>query len=246
MRPGHYSLLSMGLILMNCDLGENESDELTNSLLDSVDAASICCGVHAGSEAKTRRTLEVAANKGVLIGAHPGLPDEGGRGNFLPDADEFRSLIEAQLTQFIQIADQIETWVSYVKLHGSLYHAIEKNEAYAEIYLDLLKSVGSGFDVISMAGGSFQVKAKAAGLKVWEEAFVDRAYRSDGTLVPRSESGAVLPPEKTLERLNTWLQEGLLETVDGDSISMHFDSLCVHSDSPEPELLLQRMKYLIG
>ena len=70
----------MGLILINCDLGENESDELTNSLLNSVDAASICCGVHAGSEAKTRKTLEVASEKDVLIGAHPGLPGEGDRG----------------------------------------------------------------------------------------------------------------------------------------------------------------------
>lgn len=246
MRSGHYSLLSMGLILINCDLGENESDELTNSLLESVDAASICCGVHAGSEAKTRRTLQVAADRGVLIGAHPGLPTEGGRGKVLPEPDEFRTLIEKQLTQFITMADSIETWVSYVKLHGSLYHAIEKVEAYAEIYLDLLKSVDSGFDVISMAGGSFQAKAKAAGLKVWEEAFVDRAYRRDGSLVPRSEPGALLTPEKTLERLNTWLNEGMLETVDGEPIAMLFDSLCVHSDSPEPEMLLQRMKYLIG
>lgn len=236
----------MGLILINCDLGENETDELTSSLLNSVDAASICCGVHAGSEAKTRKTLEFASEKGVLIGAHPGLPGEGGRGKNLPDAEGFRELVATQLSQFIAYADSIGTRVSYVKLHGTLYHAIEKHEAFAEIYLDLLKNMESGFDVISMAGGTFQAKAKAAGLKVWEEAFVDRAYRSDGSLVPRPEPGAVLEPQQTLDRLQMWLEEGLLTTIEGDSISMHFDTLCVHSDSPEPELLLQQMKHLIG
>lgn len=246
MRAGHFNSIPVGLILINCDLGENESDELTEQLLDFVDAASICCGVHAGSEAKTRRTLQVASEKGVLIGAHPGLGSDGGRGTELPDADSFRRIVESQLLRFIEIADSCETWVSYVKLHGSLYHAIEKRVDYAKIYLELLQSIGSGFDVISTAGGSFQTQAKAAGLKVYQEVFADRAYRCDGTLVPRDLPGALLDPNETIDRFKYWLEEGLMPSVDGDPVSMYADTICVHSDSLDPYFMLQQMKYLIG
>ncbi|MGB0745323.1 MAG: LamB/YcsF family protein, partial [Opitutales bacterium] len=83
----------MEQILINCDLGENESDEQTQRLLGLVDAASICCGTHAGSLAKTRKTLNQAAAKGVMVGAHPGLSADRGRGDDLPDADHFRRIL---------------------------------------------------------------------------------------------------------------------------------------------------------
>lgn len=236
----------MGPILINCDLGEHETDERTARLLELVDAANICCGVHAGSEAKTRSTLLLAAQKGVLVGAHPGLPADGGRGPELPGPEAFCVLLEAQLNQFIAIADAYETWVGYVKLHGSLYHAVEHDEVLAEVYLHCLKSVGMGFGVTSLAGGVFQKKAKAAGLVVREEIFADRGYRGDGTLLPRAEIGAVLDAETALARFEKWLGSGRMDTADGGAIALQAQTICVHADSPDAETLLAGLRNLIS
>ena len=236
----------MGRILINCDLGENETDELTAKLLSLVDAANICCGVHAGGVSKTRKTIKLASEKGVLIGAHPGLAVDGGRGDALPELDDFRDLLTYQLQRMISYADPCETWISYVKLHGSLYHAVEENDAYAEVYLERLRSVVYGFGVFSRAGGSFQAKARDVGLKVWEEAFADRGYRSDGSLVPRGETGALLDVDEAVARFEKWQRSGLMDTVDGSEIELKADTFCVHSDSPDSETLLARLKDLVS
>lgn len=242
MRSGHKTLFRMGTIIINCDLGENESDAQTNRMLDRIDAANICCGMHAGSEAKTRRTMQLAAKKGVLIGAHPGLAAAGGRGGELPDADDFRELLQSQLQGFIAFADKIETWVSYVKLHGSLYHAVEVNEALADIYLNILKHTGAGLGVTALAGGAFQKKARQTGLVVREEIFADRGYRADGSLVPRHEAGALLEVDTALSRFEKWLRSGLMDTVEGSAIELRADTICVHADSDGSETLLAGLR----
>jgi len=236
----------MGRILINCDLGENELDEQTEKLLALVDAANICCGVHAGSEAKTRRTIQLALERGLLIGAHPGLPDAGGRGSKLPEPDVLRRIIERQLLQFIDFADSCEARVSYVKLHGSLYHAVEQDADFAAIYLQLLRAVGPGLGVFALAGGSFQKKAKSAGFNVWEEIFADRAYRCDGLLVQRSHPAAILGPDAALGRLARWFACGSMETHNGALIRLGANTVCVHSDSPDAESLLAGIRELMS
>lgn len=236
----------MGRILINCDLGEHETDERTVHLLELVDAANICCGVHAGSEAKTRKTLQLAAEKELLVGAHPGLGTDGGRGRDLPGPQGFQNLLEEQLKGFIAYADEMETPVSFVKLHGSLYHAVEHDEGLGEVYLHCLKSVGSGLGVTSLAGGAFQEKAKAVGLVVREEIFADRGYRRDGTLLPRGEIGAVLDVATALARFEKWQGSGLMDTADGGAIALNADTVCVHSDSPDAETLLAGLRNLIS
>lgn len=244
MRSGHTASFYMGHLLINCDLGENEPDEQTQKLLDLISAANICCGVHAGNQSKMQKTLRLAAERGVIIGAHPGLPTDGGRGEDIPSPDDFRALLHEQLNDFIAYADRINTWVSYVKLHGSLYHAVEQDDALADVYLDALQSIGSGFSVFALAGGTFQEKAKAAGILVREEIFADRGYLSDGSLVLRSKEGAVLDAETALARFRNWQNSGLMETVDGEPIKLHADTICVHSDSPGADDLLRQLNVL--
>jgi UPF0271 protein len=234
----------MGRILINCDLGENETNERTAELLGLVDAANICCGVHAGSETKTRWTLEAAVKQDVVIGAHPGLAVEGGRGKRLPAPPEFRTLLDAQIGNFAKIAEQVGAQFAYMKLHGSLYHAVEMDESYAQAYLDFLQSRG-GLGVFSLAGGTFASKAEAAGLKVWREAFADRGYRSDGSLLPRTQPKALLDAESALARFKKWQGSGMMDTVDGGSIELQPDTFCVHSDSPDAEALLAGLKNLL-
>ena len=204
----------MGRILINCDFGENESSAQTSRLLDYVDAASVCCGVHAGSLAKSRETLQMVAERSLLVGAHPGLADEGGRGAAVPSVRDFREQMEAQITSFIALADEVEVWIDYVKLHGSLYHLVERDEAYAEAYLELLLELPYELAVFASAGGVFGNKAKSAGLKVWREGFFDRGYRADGSLVPRTDVGAARSRCR-LQALFGMRRIGLMDTADG-------------------------------
>jgi len=197
-----------------------------------VGAANICCGVHAGSRAKTRATLESALRHGVLVGAHPGLAAAGGRGSALPSAAAFRALLEEQLGHFLQIADAVGVAVSYVKLHGSLYHAVEQDESLAEVFIDCLNTLDRSLGVFSLAGGCFASRARVAGLRVWEEAFADRGYLERGQLVPRDQPGAVIEDVNVaVERVRVWQASGQMPTVDGGRVTLQAETLCVHSDS---------------
>jgi UPF0271 protein len=232
----------MGEIILNCDLGENESAEQTERLMALVGAANICCGVHAGTEAKTRATLELAKRYGVMVGAHPGLAVAGGRGSELPSATVFRDLLEDQLGSFVQLADAVGVVVSYVKLHGILYHAVEQHESLAEVFIEYLNSQNCVLGVFSLAGGSFAVRARVAGLSVWEEAFADRGYLVGGQLVPRDQPGAVIEDVTVaVERVRVWQASGLIPTVGDGSIELRAGTLCVHSDSPNALQLLEQL-----
>lgn len=208
-----------------------------------IDAANVCCGVHAGSLAKTRATLLLAKRLGVQVGAHPGLAAAGGRGSDLPSAPEFRDLLEGQLGRFLKIADEVGVAVGYVKLHGSLYHAVEQDDALAGVFIDCLKTLGRTMGVFSLAGGCFADRARAAGLRVWEEAFADRGYLESGQLVSRDQPGAVIEDViVAVERVRVWQACGQMATVDDGSIALRAETLCVHSDSPSALELLGALR----
>jgi len=232
----------MGRFLLNCDLGENESASQTQHLLAWVDAANICCGVHAGSPDKTRATIEAAQAAGVLIGVHPGLAVAGGRGAALPEAAAFARLLDEQVGGFLQCADQLACPVHHIKLHGSLYSAVEQDEALAAVYADFLETV-PGLKVFTLAGGSLMRRVAGA----IPELFADRGYRADGSLVPRSEPGALIEAlDPAVARLEQWARSGLMPTVDGGSVRLSAQTVCVHSDSPNAAELLQRLSLLRG
>lgn len=243
----HQTEVYMGKIILNCDLGENESAEQTERLMALVGAANICCGVHAGSAAKTRSTLELAKRYGVMVGAHPGLAVAGGRGAALPTTAELDALLQGQLGSFLRIASEVEVTVSYVKLHGTLYHAVEAKPELAEVFISGIKALDTGLGIFSLAGGTFARAARGAGIRVWEEAFADRGYTEKGGLVPRGQPGAVIE-DVTLaaERLRQWLNTGEMLTCGGDSIVFCADTVCVHSDSPDALGLLVALNELFG
>ena len=227
----------MGRFLLNCDLGEHESAEQTRRLLGLVDAANICCGVHAGSPDQTRATIEAAQAAGVLIGVHPGMAGAGGRGTALPEPAAFARLLEEQVGSFLQCADALACPVHHIKLHGSLYSAVEQQEALATVYADFLKTVPA-LKVFALAGGSFVRRVPGA----IPELFADRGYRADGSLVPRSEPGALIEAlDPAVARLEEWARSGLMPTVDGGFVRLTAATVCVHSDSPNAAALLERL-----
>jgi UPF0271 protein len=232
----------MDPLILNCDLGEDEPLEWTARLLEQVDAASIGCGVHAGSPEKTRATIELALDAGVLIGTHPGLPSEGGRGIACPSLPEFRQLLESQVGRFQACARALGKPVDYVKLHGTLYHAVEADPALGAAYIEFLQQQNPTLAVFALASGRFAQDAESAGLRVYHEAFADRAYLLDGSLLPRSLPGAVLSAKEALERFRRWREQGSMPAVSGQGFPLRADTLCVHGDSPEAIRLLEWLR----
>ena len=237
----------MGKLILNCDLGEHESVAQTKRLMALVDAANICCGVHAGSEAKLRSTLELAKRHGVLVGAHPGLAVAGGRGAAVPSAAAFDALLCDQLTSFAGIAAEVGVTVRYVKLHGTLYHAVEHVPALAEVFVSQMQSMQPSFGIFALAGGTFAPFARAAGIRVWEELFADRGYSADGQLMPRGQPGAVIDEVKlAVERMQRWRERGAMAVDGGSSIPLSGETLCVHSDSPHALPMLASLRRILG
>ena len=234
-------------LLLNCDLGEHESEVQTERLMARIDAANICCGVHAGSEAKLRSTLQLAKRYAVRVGAHPGLAAAGGRGARYPSAAAFDALLRDQLGAFTAIAAEIGVPVDYVKLHGTLYHAVERVPELAEGFLQRMQSMLPTAGIFALAGGRFAPRARAAGLRVWEELFADRGYRNDGQLIPRGQPGAVIDePALAVQRIQQWLAHGQMAVDGGRPIPLAGETLCVHADSPQALTLLASLRRLIA
>jgi 5-oxoprolinase (ATP-hydrolysing) subunit A len=232
----------MGRLLINCDLGEDESSQRTAALMSSVDAANICCGVHAGGPAVTGRTLSLARARKVLVGAHPGLSAAGGRGAVLPNPRQFTSLLQSQVGDFMQQAAERQLSIHYIKLHGSLYHAVEYCDDLLECYLKFLLSLSVPIAIFALAGGRCARSAHSCGIPVYAEVFADRGYQLDGQLVSRQLPGAVLSPATALERFKHWRASGRMATLCGREIQLAADTLCVHGDSVGAIELLRGLK----
>lgn len=234
----------MGRLSLNCDLGENESLKQTEALMQWVDAVNICCGVHAGSAAKTRDTLQLAKQLGVRVGAHPGLASAGGRGAQLPSAKAFEELLDQQLGSFHRAATELGVGVNHVKLHGSLYMAVERDQELAMVYLEQLNAYPE-LQIYALSGGAFARLATAHGREVYAELFADRGYQPDGKLVARDQPEALIESvDDAVARMRHWLDTGMLSTVTGDLIALEGDTLCVHSDSPNALQLLRALDAL--
>jgi UPF0271 protein len=229
----------MADLVLNCDLGEGEPPEETETLLRCIGAANIACGGHAGDAATLRRCLGLCRDHGVFPGAHPGLSGAFGRGGaegLAPDG--LKALLAEQLARFDAEAAGAGLALHHVKLHGSLYHAVETDAGLADAYLEILLARPERPVVFSLAGGAFAARAREAGLEVWEEAFADRAYAGDGTLLPRTHPAALITdPYLILARLELLVKKGEILTHSGAFLPCAARTLCVHGDTPGvPEL----------
>jgi UPF0271 protein len=209
---------------LNADLGESWDGWRSGDdrlLLDVMTSANVCCGAYAGDDDLMRVTCEAAVERGVAIGAQVGYPDREGFGRVFVDmtpADLTREVVR-QVELLDEIAASVGATVTYVKPHGALYNAIVDHDAQARAVVDGMLSLDRPLPLLGLPGSRVLDLADAAGLPTVREGFADRAYTSDGRLVPRSEPGAVLhaPSEVAAQAVS------LLGRV---------DSICVHSDSP--------------
>lgn len=228
----------MTTIDLNADVGESfgrwqlGDDE---AMLSVVTSANVACGFHAGDPSVLLAVCRQAAAAGVAVGAQVGYRDLAGFGRRFIDVDprELTADVVYQIGALDALARMAGTRVSYVKPHGALYHAVTRHEAQAAAVVEAVSAVGSGLPLVGLPGSLVLRRAAEAGLRTVSEAFADRGYLPDGSLVPRSQAGALLTdPAAVAERMVTLVVDGYVIAVDGTRVSVHADSLCVHGDSP--------------
>lgn len=223
---------------INSDLGESfgawrMGDDA--ALLDIVTSANVACGFHAGDPAGILDTVRAAAERGVAVGAHVGYPDlvGFGRRNMDPTSRELTADVMYQIGALQGLAAAAGTRVRYVKPHGALYNTIAHDARQADAVMDALLALDAGLALVALAGTPLIERARARGLAVVCEAFADRSYNDDGTLVSRRLPGAVLhDPDVIAERMLHLVRHGEIKAVSGKQVALQADSICVHGDSP--------------
>ena len=223
---------------LNSDLGEGYGawtlgDD--NAMLAVVTSANIACGFHAGDPTNLLATCRSAVAQDVRIGAQVGYNDLSGFGRRFIDVSptDLAADVIYQLGALDGLARVAGSRVTYVKPHGALYNAIVHHREQARAVVDAVRSYDASLPVLGLPNSVFLAEAEAAGLAVVTEAFADRAYTPEGTLVPRNQPGAVLHDPVTIaERVRRIVIEGVVDAVDGSRVMVRADSVCVHGDTP--------------
>jgi len=219
---------------LNADLGEGMPGDA--ELLDIVSSASIACGGHAGDDDTMRLSISAAAARGVAVGAHPGFEDRAnfGRTRLVLPPEELDRQVRAQVRRLAEIAEEEGVAVRYLKLHGALANMAAEEHAISAVCFAAVAGLVSDLAVLAIDNSAQVEVAETLGYPVVREAYADRAYQSDGLLVPRQQPGAVLhDPGLIAERAVRLARTGELVAIDGSIIRTEAKSLCIHGDTPE-------------
>jgi 5-oxoprolinase (ATP-hydrolysing) subunit A len=224
---------------INSDLGEGYGawrmgDD--DALLAVVTSANIACGFHAGDPQIMRRTVEVAAEHGVAVGAHVSFPDRQGFGR--RDLDIRPADVTDDVTYQIGALDAFAraagSRVSYVKPHGALYNRMMVDEDLASAVVGALARFDRRLLLLALPGSAAGAVAERTGVPVVAEGFADRAYTADGTLVPRGQEGAVVSDiDDVASRAVRMAVSQTVTAIDGSEVALPVASLCVHGDTPD-------------
>jgi UPF0271 protein len=223
---------------LNADLGESFGTWTMGddaAMLPLVTSASVACGLHAGDPVTMLDTCREAYELDVRVGAHLGYPDLAGfglRGMDITFDDLFGAVLY-QLGALDGVAHAVGASVDYVKLHGALYDRTVRDAEQASAVVAAIQAYDPGLPVLGMEGSALLAIAREAGSPVFHEAFADRAYLPDGTLVPHMEEESVIEdPEEIVERALRLALKGEVLAVDGTVVTLTPHSLCLHGDTP--------------
>jgi len=226
---------------LNCDMGESFGAYklgMDEKIIQHITSANIACGWHAGDPMVMDKTVKMAVEYGVGVGAHPGYPDllGFGRRNMDCTPDEIRNYVVYQIGALQGYCKVYGTRLRHVKPHGALYLTAVVNEEVARAVAEAIVSIDSNLLYVALAGAKGEMMTRIGndvGLKVIYEAFPDRAYTPEGNLLSRREPGAVIKePGEVTERALRMVLEKRVIAVDGSSIPFEVDTLCVHGDTP--------------
>jgi UPF0271 protein len=224
---------------LNCDMGESYGRWVLGAdadIMPFISSASIACGFHGGDPHVMRKTVALALENGVAIGAHPSLPDLMGFGRraMAVTAQELKDYVCYQtgaLREFVRAAGAP---LQHMKTHGILYDMMEKDEALARAAGEAVReSGGRELIVVTLAAGKAERCCRELGLRVAAEGFADRAYNADGTLVSRRREGALIAdPDRAAAQAVRMATEGKVRSIDGIDVGLRVHTICCHGDTP--------------
>ncbi len=217
---------------LNCDMGEGMPND--EALIIFISSANIACGFHAGDEALMKKTVQLAKQYNVAIGAHPGFPDKENFGrteiNFSP-TDIYR-LVSDQIKLLQTICKDEEVAMHHVKPHGALYNMASKNAEIAHAISSAIYDLDTSLILYGLSGSSLIIEAKAIGLKTASEVFADRTYQNDGSLTVRSQTNALIEEEETsIKQVLQMIQIQTVTSVNNVTVPIKAETICIHGDS---------------
>jgi UPF0271 protein len=233
---------------LNADLGEGYGAwpaPADADLFPLISSASIACGFHAGDPGRMREAAALAARHAVVVGAHPGYPDllGFGRRDLAASAREVADYVAYQVGAMMACARAAGTRVGYVKPHGALYNRAARDPEIARAIADGVRAADPALALLGLAGSALTAGAREAGLRAVSEAFLDRGYQRDGSLVPRGAAGALLEdPAAAAARAVRLVHEGTVDAADGTALRVEPESLCVHGDGARAVLVLRAVR----
>lgn len=222
----------MKTIDLNADVGEGLATDA--ELIPLVTSASIACGGHAGDDHAMSDAIVAAYSAGAAIGAHPGHVDRDhfGRRELPVSASRLEPIVREQIQRLSSVANRHGQDLSYLKLHGALYHQAGRDPELAKAVAAVaLRCLAGPLPILGQAGSALEAAANEARVPFFAEAFADRAYLDDGALAPRSLAGAVLTDEAAVVAQAVRLaRDGVTVSLSGKEIPVRCDSICLHGD----------------
>jgi UPF0271 protein len=234
---------------LNCDMGESYGRWTLGAdaeIMPFITSANVACGYHGGDPHVMRKTVELALQHGVAVGAHPSLPDLMGFGRRAMDVSprELKDYLCYQtgaLREFLRVAG---SELQHVKPHGILYTMIEKDEALAQATGQaVLDSGGTSLILMALASGQYDRTCRKIGVRVASEGFADRAYNVDLTLVSRKLPGSLITdPQRAAAQAVKMAMEGKVRTLDGVEVDIAVQTICCHGDTPGAETIVRTVR----
>ena len=233
---------------LNCDIGESFGNYQLGhdaDILDLVTSANIACGFHAGDPATMRATVKLALQKGVAIGAHPGLPDlvGFGRREMKISPQETRDLVTYQIGALAAFVKSEGGTMRHVKPHGALYNMASRDLVLATSIAEAVYRFDPGLILIGQSGSRLVEAGQKIGLQTASEVFADRTYEEDGSLTPRTEAGSTMTDgDQSVQQVLNMIQSGTVRTRQGTEITVRPDTICIHGDGPHALDFVRRIR----
>ena len=244
-------------LLLNCDLGESTEaweNGLDDQVMPFIDQASIACGFHAGDHRLMKNTLLSAKRHNIAAGAHPSYPDTVGFGrrSIKLSPPEIIAMVKHQVAVLCDIAKDLEIPVTYVKPHGALYNDMMINGHIRSAVMQAVADSDKAHQPLAFMmqatadTETHRQEAQMFGIEVIFEAFADRCYNDDGSLLSRSEEGAVHSHKKMLQQIEQLKNHGTVTTVSGHQLALQADTVCVHGDNSESVKAVKEIRQLLN
>ena len=238
----------MKKIDLNCDMGESYGAWKMGAdadVMPFITSANIACGFHAGDPATIRKTVRLAVDRGVAVGAHPSLPDLMGFGRRVMriSPQDMYDLVVYQAGAVEAFARAAGAKLHHVKCHGALYNMAANDEALSEAMVRAVKDLGSGVALYALSGSKNLDIGKKAGVRVIGEVFADRGYSDDGTLAPRDNPGGmIVDAAASVKQALAMIEEGYVTSLAGKRVAVVADTMCLHGDQPGAVAFAQNLR----